>query len=63
MNKVKIIFRIILVILILLSAFMWIIINASSHNIKLEMKIAPLIFIGFFSLLFFLTKYIKKREN
>ncbi|TDO96555.1 hypothetical protein EV145_11153 [Flavobacterium sp. 245] len=63
MRIFKIVIRIILVILILLSAFMWLVINASSHNVETEMEIAPLIFIVFFSLLYFLTKYIKQKEN
>ena len=63
MKILKIVIRIILVVLIFLSAFMWLIINASSHNIKAEMKIAPLFFIALFLFLLFLTKYIKQKEN
>ena len=63
MKIFKIFIQIILVILILLSAFMWVVINASSHNIKTAIKITPLIFIAVFLFFLFLTKYLKQKEN
>lgn len=62
MKSFKIASRIILIMLKLFSAFMLLIINASSHYIKPEMKITPLIFIFIFFFLFliYLTKYLKK---
>ncbi|WP_291149895.1 hypothetical protein [Flavobacterium sp. UBA7680] len=63
MKTLKIITRIILMILILSSLFMWIIIGASSHNIKTEMRVLPLIFALVFAIFLYLTKYLKRKEN
>ena len=63
MKTLQIITRIILVILILLSLFMWMLIGGSSHNIKTEMKILPLIFALVFAIFLYLTKYLKPKEN
>ncbi len=62
MIKGKILIRIILIILILLSGFLLIIINASSHRIDIGTKLAPLIAIVVFVVLFFLTKHIKQKN-
>lgn len=63
MKIFKIVAKIILVILILLSLFMWIIINASSNNIKTEDKLLPLVFVLIFMILFYLTKFIKTKNE
>jgi succinate dehydrogenase hydrophobic anchor subunit len=62
MKAFKLILRIILVLLIVVSVFMFLIINASSHDIKTGMKISPLLFIFFFLFLFYLTKYMNPKE-
>lgn len=63
MKIFKIIAKIILVILILLSLFLWLMINASSHNIKTEDKLLPLLFVVVFMILFYLTKFIKRKNE
>ncbi|MFB9076998.1 hypothetical protein ACFFLS_22695 [Flavobacterium procerum] len=63
MKTLKIIARIILLILILLSLFMWLIIGASSHNIKTEDRVLPLFFALAFAIFLYLTKYLKRKEN
>ena len=63
MKVFKIVAKIILVILILLSLFLWLIINASSHNIKIEDKLLPLVFVLIFIILFYLTKFIKTKNE
>lgn len=63
MKVFKIVAKIILIILILLSLFLWLIINASSHNIKIEDKLLPLVFVLIFIILFYLTKFIKTKNE
>jgi sterol desaturase/sphingolipid hydroxylase (fatty acid hydroxylase superfamily) len=63
MKIFKILAKTILVILILLSLFLWLIINASSHNIKTEDKLLPLVFVLIFMILFYLTKFIKTKNE
>ncbi len=63
MKVFKKVAKIILVILILLSLFLWLIINASSHNIKTEDKLLPLVFVLIFMILFYLTKFIKTKNE
>mgnify|MGYP001282489537 CR=1 len=57
----KIIFKSILILAILVFAFFWLCVMSSSHNVKTEMKLTPLIIIVVLLAMLFYSRIFKNK--
>jgi len=59
----KILFRVTIIIVILIVSFLWMMIMASSHNVKIEMKIIPLIVLAVLLSILFYNRIFKSNQK